>query len=960
MSDIFISYSRNDLTIAEKIIDALAKDDLEPWIDWKSIPKGETFWSEIQQGIEAAEIFLFLVSPDSTRSDWCNKEIVHAVKNGKRILPIVIRDTDPKTIHPEISKRNWIFCREGQNDFNKAIEETRKTINTDYEWLKYHTELQVKALKWERKKDNSRLLRGKELREAEQQFAEVSSQEDPQPTKVQREYILASQRNEVHQRRQVMVGLGFGLVIVTVLAIFAWAQRNEAVFQAKVSRAGELAAQSISLRDTNFQLSMLLGIKAFQTSDTLQSSGVLLDNINSHPRLIQYLMGQMEMKSVAFSPDGKLLASGGCTKTDDWGYCTQGGIILWDVTSRQPIGQPLTGYGGSIHNVAFSPDGKVLAFGVSDGTIVLLEIATLQPIHQLLTEHSAITSLVFSPDSKTLASGSYDGVSFFGVETGKPIGYLPTVRNVVFSPDGETFTAVEESRSITLWDVATLQKIGQPFTDDVGADAGLAFSPDGKMLAVFNHDLFSESVELWDVITQQSIDQINTGRHTNIYSATFSPDGKMLAFGGCADRFVIGNSEYCTQGEIVLWDVATRKLIEQPLTGHTSFVYSVTFSPDGKMLASVSDDHSIILWDIDLEQPSLISEMIAGHSDPVRSVAFSPDGRILASGSEDHNIIIWDVETRKPISTLLSQQAGKVSGVVFSPDGKILASGSDDGTIVLWDVTTEKPISNPLKNPNFISNIAFSADGKTLASVGYHAIILWDITTQQPVGQPIDDQGITDQQSDGFIPSIEHVAFSPTGKILAFCNNVDTIILWDFAAQQSLGKIIAEHGLVSMAFSPDGKILVSGGDDGTITLWDVATQRPIGQPLLDQSIVSSMAPYVESVAFSPDGKLLATGYPFEIILWDIETRQPIGRPFPLGARTLAFSPDSKTLASDGMNNSITLWDIDPSSWIVKSCQRVGRNLTRAEWEKYIGTTQPYQAICPNLPIEPEVIMTPTP
>ena len=222
MSHIFISYSRRDIDFAQKIVDALADNNLDTWIDWKSIPKGEDWEQEIYRGIEEADAFLFLISPDSVASQMCNKEIAHAVKNGKRILPIVIRDADPKIIHPEISKRNWIFCRDGQDDFNKAIEETRKTIHTDYEWLKYHTELQVKALKWEQKKDNSRLLRGKELREAEQQLTEVGSQEDPQPTKLQREYILASQRNEVRTRRQITIGFGFGLVIVAVLAIFAW------------------------------------------------------------------------------------------------------------------------------------------------------------------------------------------------------------------------------------------------------------------------------------------------------------------------------------------------------------------------------------------------------------------------------------------------------------------------------------------------------------------------------------------------------------------------------------------------------------------------------------------------------------------------------------------------------------------------------------------------------------------
>ena len=179
MSHIFISYSRKDIDFAQKIVDALAANNLDTWIDWKSIPKGEDWEQEIYRGIEEADAFLFLISPDSVTSPMCNKEIVHAVKNGKRILPIVISNIDVGQVNKrfyrrsrrEIAKRNWIFCREGQDDFNKAIEETCKTIHTDYEWLKYHTELQIKALEWEQKKDNSRLLRGKELREAEQRLA---------------------------------------------------------------------------------------------------------------------------------------------------------------------------------------------------------------------------------------------------------------------------------------------------------------------------------------------------------------------------------------------------------------------------------------------------------------------------------------------------------------------------------------------------------------------------------------------------------------------------------------------------------------------------------------------------------------------------------------------------------------------------------------------------------------------
>jgi response regulator RpfG family c-di-GMP phosphodiesterase len=199
MSHIFISYSRRDLDFAQKIVDALATSNLDTWIDWKSIPKGEDWVQEIYRGIEEADAFLFLISPDSVGSEMCNKEIEDAVKNGKRILAIVLSDTDPNVIHPEISKRNWIFCRDGRDDFKKAMEDALKTIHTDYEWLKYHTRLQVKALDWERQRDSSRLLRGKELQEAEQKLATADTRKDPQPTTVQRQYVLASRTDEDEQ-----------------------------------------------------------------------------------------------------------------------------------------------------------------------------------------------------------------------------------------------------------------------------------------------------------------------------------------------------------------------------------------------------------------------------------------------------------------------------------------------------------------------------------------------------------------------------------------------------------------------------------------------------------------------------------------------------------------------------------------------------------------------------------------
>ena len=201
MPHIFISYSRKNIDFVQKIVDNLMQNNLEPWIDWKSIPKGEFWKQEIERGIEEADAFLFLVSPDSVQTQWCKDEIEHAVKNNKRIIPIVIRDTEKTTIHPEINKRNWIFCRRGIDNFDKAMEELQTAINTNHQWLKFHTRLQTKSLEWEHTKDEGRLLRGKELQEAEQQLAVIGTQNDPQPTELQRAFISASRKKS--NRRKI-------------------------------------------------------------------------------------------------------------------------------------------------------------------------------------------------------------------------------------------------------------------------------------------------------------------------------------------------------------------------------------------------------------------------------------------------------------------------------------------------------------------------------------------------------------------------------------------------------------------------------------------------------------------------------------------------------------------------------------------------------------------------------------
>jgi hypothetical protein len=253
------------------------------------------------------------------------------------------------------------------------------------------------------------------------------------------------------------------------------------------------------------------------------------------------------VNSVAFSPDGKTLAS---ASTDGW-------VLLWNPTTAQPIGQPSTGHSGGIISVAFSPDGKTLASGGEDAKVQLSTPATgFQPIPETLTGHSGgVTSVAFSPDGKTLASASEDRtVRLWNPATGKPVGQPLTghsarVNTVAFSPDGKTLASGGEDTKVRLWNPATGKPVGQPLTGHSGGVTSVAFSPDGKTLASASED---RTVRLWNPATGKPVGQPLTGHSGGVTSVAFSPDGKTLASGG-------------EDTKVRLWNPATGRPVGQPM-----------------------------------------------------------------------------------------------------------------------------------------------------------------------------------------------------------------------------------------------------------------------------------------------------------------------------------------------------------------------------------------------------------
>jgi len=726
MASLFFSYSRKDIDFARKLTEAFMGQDLDFWIDWESIPPTVEWWEEIKKGIEEADVFLFLLSPDSAKSRVCKQEIDHAAKNGKRLIPIVVRDITASEAPTELQPLNWIFLRENDN-FGDAFSKLMTAIKTDYEWVQAHRQLQVKALEWERSgHENSFLLRGKELQDAELQFA-MNSSKEPHPTNLQHNYVLKSRQATDKQRRVITSIAIAGVIALAALAAFGFiqagfareaqttaeanlvvaqtAQENaiykqaladsnaatavaneqEAKRQAHISRAGELASLAIIEKDKHFDLALLFGLEAFNTWETSRTKGTLLTLIDSHPALDRYIFGHSsDIYSIAFNQEGQLLASASHYDTI---------VTLWDISNPTDPSQltTLEGHTNGISSVAFSPDGNTLASASYDDTVILWDVSYPTAPHQLATlkahNNRDVLSVAFSPDGETLASGSADTtVILWDVRNPAAPSRLTTLEghssdvwSIAFSPDGETLASGSADATIILWNIKDINAPSQ-FTTLEGHSSdvwGVAVSPDGQILASGSAD---DTSILWNIKNPTFPSQLTTleGYSDWVRNVAFSPDGETLA-SGSADTTV------------TLWDVRdpTTPSKIRTLEGHSSDVWSITFSPDGKILASAgSFDHTIILWDVINPFTSARLVKLERHDESVTSVAFSPDGETLASGSADNTIILWDVSDPIIPSQLVTLEghSESVLSVVFSSDGKTLVSGSADNTIILWDM----------------------------------------------------------------------------------------------------------------------------------------------------------------------------------------------------------------------------------------------------------------------------------
>jgi WD40 repeat protein/tetratricopeptide (TPR) repeat protein/tRNA A-37 threonylcarbamoyl transferase component Bud32 len=634
----------------------------------------------------------------------------------------------------------------------------------------------------------------------------------------------------------------------------------------------------------------------------------------------------LPVHSVAFSPNGKRIASGSRDQT----------VKVWDVQSGQEV-LSLQGHTGSVYSVVFSPDGKRLASGVGEygkpGEVKVWDAQTGRQVLALQGHTGYVWSVAFSPDGRRLATGSGDKtVKVWDAQTGQENlalkGHTNVVTSVAFSPDGKRLASGSWDSTVKVWDAQTGQQL-LTLKGHTGPVHCVCFSPDGKRIASGsgNHsDPFIPGkpgeVKVWDAQSAQELLSLQ-GHPGYVSSVAFSPDGKRIASASQDDQTVKVRDAQTGQQVVAL-------------KGHTDGVWSVAFSPDGMHLASGSWDSTVRVWDAQAGQEVLA---LKGHTAGVRCVSFSPDGKRLASASDDRTVGLWDAQSGQQLLALKGHP-GPVWSVAYSPDGKRLVTGSSNlfagkpGEVKVWDAQTGQQLLDLKGHTDSVYSVAFSLDGKRIASgsgeIGNPKpgeVKVWDARTGQVL--------LSLQGHPGYVSS---VAFSPNGKRIASGSGVIgnpkpgevKVKVWDAQTGQELLSLRGHTGIVSsVAFSPDGTRLASGSWDRTVKVWDAQT----GQEVL---VLQGHTGYVSSVAFSPDGKRIASGsgnmsnlgLPGEVKVWDAQTGQEVLalQGHTREVRSVAFSPDGKRLATTGSwDQTVKVWDAQtgqevlplqwPTAWV---------------------------------------------
>ena len=894
MSDVFISYSRKDSEFARRLYEAFKAKNKEVWVDFEDIPLSADWWQEIQAGIDAAETFIFILTPDSVRSDICRNEIEHAVQANKRIVPILHReieeDTDQEKIHSKISAHNWIFFR-GDDDFDDGFNKLIDAVETDLDHNRTHTRLLVRAKEWSDNHQNkSYLLRDVDLHQAVTWLTEGVTK-SPSPTNLHAEYINASRIAQTRRQRNALLGVTVALGVAIALTVFSVFQWRDAQIARQIADQARDQAEQVAI------FARSLALSAY-TQDALSDDkpdlalALALESVDIDDSQTQVLHA---LRDAAYAPATRLKLADHTEFVWDVDFDERGGLILsgsaddtaclWETRTGQQI--------------------ACLGDGTShDSDVIAVEF--VRDEHRALTADDTDVMKMWNTDPRSrdigqeLLSRSFD----------EPI------KSFRLLPDGLSVLVSLESGLIHRWVFDSDEMMTFDEAHDGWANA-IAVSNDGELALTAGDD---GNVILWDIEDGEPL-QILEAHTERVLTVAFNDDNTQALSGGQDDSFVLWDLEnyepiFWIQGHesgiadvafgpkpsqvttaswdnsIRIWDTHTKKVVRE-FQGHTGGINRIDLSEDGRFIVSASFDTDVRLW----ETRSFVEVgFVEGDRSVLQHLAYSPDGNFVASAHDSGDVQLWDVRDYQHLKTL-SGHTGRVVSVAVSPNNQYVASISDDNTLIVWDWQTEEQILELEAIADRVYMVLFGADSDSVYVALRESIRRYDLETGEQ---------ISEISYEGAIGGNNSVSISPDGKLLlaGLRGSSDNLNLIDLETGEVLLELEGHtDGVLSTAFSADGKIGISGSWDNSVRVWDLETGKRLHTLITHTERVTS-------VDITDDGRYAISGSNDRSMhLWNLETGtdelEYTGHTDRI--QTVAFHPNGREMITGSIDTTATVW-----------------------------------------------------